>query len=60
MRWEGHMTRTVEWRGVYRVMVGKPEGKRTLSNPMRRWEDNIKTDFQELGWGEGMGWIHLL
>jgi hypothetical protein len=38
--------------------VGKPEGKRPLGRPRRRWEDNIKTDLREIGWG-GMGWIHL-
>jgi hypothetical protein len=47
-----------ERRGVYRVLVGKPEGKRPLGNPRRRWEDNIKMDFQELGCG-GVYWIEL-
>jgi hypothetical protein len=47
-----------ERRGVYRVSVGKPDGKRTLGRPKRRWEDNIKTDLQELGRG-GMNWIEL-
>jgi len=45
-------------RGVYRVLVGKPEGKRPLRRPRRRWEDNIKMDLQEVGRG-GMGWIEL-
>ena len=45
-------------RGVYRVLVGKPEGKRTLGGTRRRWEDNIKMDFQEVGCG-GMDWIEL-
>jgi hypothetical protein len=40
-----------ERRGVYRVLVGKPEGKSSLGRPRRRWEDNIKIDLQELGWG---------
>jgi hypothetical protein len=40
-----------ERRGVYRVLVGKPEGKRPLGKPRRGWEDNIKTDLQEVGWG---------
>ena len=45
-------------RGVYRVMVGKPEGKRPMGRPRRRWEDNIKMDFQEVG--EGCGdWMEL-
>jgi hypothetical protein len=47
-----------EGRGVYRVLVGKPEGKRLLRRPRCRWEDNIKMDLQEVGCG-GMGWIGL-
>jgi len=47
-----------ERRGVYRVLVGKTEGKRSLGRPRRRWEDNIKMDLQEVGCGI-MGWIHL-
>ena len=47
-----------ERRGVYRVLVGKPEGKRPLGRPKRRWEDNIKMDLQEVGRG-GMDWIDL-
>ena len=47
-----------EWRGVYRVLVGKPKGKRQLGRPRRRWEDNIKMDLQEVGCG-GMDWIEL-
>jgi hypothetical protein len=47
-----------EGRGVYRVLVGIPEGKRLLGRPRRRWEDNIKADFQEVGCG-GMDWIEL-
>jgi len=46
MRCAGHVARVGEWRGVYRVLVGKPEGKRSLGRPRRRWEDNIKMDFQ--------------
>jgi hypothetical protein len=42
-----------EWRGVYRVLVGKLEGKRPLGRPRRRWEDNIKTDLQEMAGGCG-------
>jgi hypothetical protein len=45
-------------RGVYRVLVGKPEGKRPLGRPMRRWEDNIKTELQEVGCG-GIDWTEL-
>jgi len=45
-----------ERRGVYRVLVGEPEGRRPLGRPRRRWEDNIKMDFQEVGCGV-MNWI---
>jgi len=58
MRWVGHVARMGEERCVYRVLVGKPEGKRLLGRPRRRWEDNIKTDLQEVGCG-GMDWIEL-
>jgi hypothetical protein len=51
MRWAGHVARMVETRGVYRVLVGKPEGKRPLGRPRRRWEDNIMTDLQMSGMG---------
>ena len=44
MRWAGHVARMGERKGVYRVLVGKPEGKRPLGRPKRRWEDNIKMD----------------
>jgi len=47
-----------ERRGVYRVLVGKPEGKRPLGRPRRRWEDNIKMNLKEVGCG-GMDWIDL-
>jgi hypothetical protein len=47
-----------ERRGIYRVLVGKPEGKRQLGRARRRWEDNIKRDLQEVGCG-GMDWIEL-
>ena len=58
MRWAGHVARMGERRGVYRVLVGKPEGKRPLGRPRRRWEDNIKMDLQKVGCG-GMYWIEL-
>jgi len=48
-----------ERRGVYRVLVGKPKGKRQLGRPRRRWEDNIKMDIQEVGYGEWTGWSWL-
>jgi hypothetical protein len=44
--------------GVYRVLVGRPEGKRPLGRPRRRWEDNIKLDLREIGF-DGANWIHL-
>jgi len=47
-----------ERRGVYRVLVGKPEGKRPLGKPRRRWEDNIKMDLQEVGC-RGLDWVEL-
>ena len=58
MRWAGHVARMAERRGVYRVLAGKPEGKRPLGRPRRGWEDNIKMDIQELGGGCGE-WIEL-
>ena len=58
MRWAGHVARMGEWRGVYRVLVGKPEGKRPLGRPRRRWEYNIKMNLQEVGC-EDMDWIEL-
>ena len=51
MRWAGHVAGMGEGRGVYRVLVGKPEGKRPLGRPRRRWEDNIRMDLQEVGLG---------
>jgi hypothetical protein len=50
MRWAGHVTRMGEKRNAYRILVGKPEGKRPLGRPRRRWVDNIKIDLRELGW----------
>jgi hypothetical protein len=59
MRWAGHVARMGEGRGVHRVLVGKPDGKRPLGRPRRRWEDNIKLDL--LGRGVGsMDWIDLV
>jgi hypothetical protein len=48
-----------EKRNAYRILVGKPEGKRPLGRPRHRWEDNIKMDIVEVGWG-GMDWIYLV
>jgi hypothetical protein len=47
-----------EVRGAYNILVGRPEGKRPLGRPMRRWEDNIKMDLRDIGFG-GVDWIHL-
>ena len=58
MRWAGHVARTEEGRGVHKVLVGKPEGKRPLGRPRRRWEDNIKMDLEEVGRGYG-DWMEL-
>ena len=58
MRWAGHVARMGETRGLHRVLVGKPEGKRPLERPRLRWEDNIKMDLDEVGCG-GMDWIEL-
>ena len=57
MRWAGHLARMEEWRGVYKVSVGKPEGKRPSGRPRRRWEDNIKMELREVGrsCGDWMG-----
>jgi hypothetical protein len=49
MRWAGHAVRMGEGRGVYRVLVGRPEGKKQLGRHRRRWEDNIKMDLREIG-----------
>ena len=50
-RWAGHVARMGEGRGVYRVLVGEPEGRRPLGQPRRRWVDNIRMDLQEVGCG---------
>jgi len=58
MRWAGHVAHMGEERGVYRVLVRKPEGKRPLGRPRRRWVDNIRMDLQEVGC-EYMDWTGL-
>jgi len=58
MRWAGHVARMDEERGVYRFLVGKPEGRRPLGRPRRRWVDNIRMDLQEVECGY-MDWIGL-
>ena len=57
LRWAGHVGRTGESRGAYRVLVGKPEGRRQLERLRHRWEDTVKMDLREVGWG--MNWIDL-
>jgi hypothetical protein len=56
MRWAGHVARMGEERNVYKVLMGKLEGKRPLGRPRRRWEDGIRMDLREIGWGD---WIRL-
>jgi hypothetical protein len=58
MKRAGHVARMGEERNAYRILVGKPEGKRPLGRPRRRLEDNIRMDLREIGWG-GMDWIDL-
>jgi hypothetical protein len=58
MRWAGHLARMGEKRNAYRLLVEKPEGKRLLGRPRRRWVDNIKIYLREIGW-DGMDWINL-
>jgi len=58
MRWPGQVTIMGDGRGMYRVLVGKPEGKRPIGRPRHRWADNIKMDLHEVGCG-GMVWIEL-
>ncbi|KAJ4436175.1 hypothetical protein ANN_18805 [Periplaneta americana] len=58
LRWAGHVARMGEFRNAYRVLVGRPAGKRPLGRPRRRWEDNIKMDLREMGY-DGRDWINL-
>jgi hypothetical protein len=58
MRWAGHMARMGEERKVYKVLMGKPEGKKPLGRSRCRWEDGIRMDLREIGWGS-VEWIHL-
>jgi hypothetical protein len=62
MRWAGHVTRIREKRGAYRVLVGRPEGKRPLGRPRRRLEVNIKMGLKEVGWRgawTGLIWLRI-
>jgi hypothetical protein len=58
MRWAGHVAHIGEGRCAYRILVGRPEGRRPLGRPRRRWEDNIKMDLQEVGWKD-VDWIDM-
>ena len=58
MSWAGQIARMEDGRGLYRILIGKPEGRRPLERPRRRWKDNIKMDLQEVGCGY-MDWIGL-
>jgi hypothetical protein len=57
MRWAGHVARMRQVRGAYNILVGKPGGRRPLGRPRRRWEDNIKMDLAEIGFGD-VDWIY--
>jgi hypothetical protein len=61
IEWVGHVARMGEGRGVYRVLVGKPEEKRPLRKPRRRWDYNIRMNLQEVGCGlwTGLGWLRI-
>jgi hypothetical protein len=58
MRWAGHVAQMGEGRCAYKILVGRPEGRRPLGRPRCRWEDNIKMGLKEVGWG-GMDWIDM-
>jgi hypothetical protein len=55
LRWAGHVARMGERRGAYRALVGKPDGRRPLGRRRHSWEDNIKMDLRQVGWGHGLG-----
>jgi hypothetical protein len=58
LSWAGHVARIVKDKNAYRILVGKPEGKRQLGRPRRKWENIIKMDLRNMGWG-GVDWIDL-
>jgi hypothetical protein len=58
MRWAGHVARMGEKKNAYSLLVGKPEGKRPLGRPRRKWVDNTRMDLEEVGWGD-VDWIGL-
>jgi hypothetical protein len=57
MRWAGHVERMLEVSGAYNILAGRPERRRPLGRPRRRWEDNIKMDLREIGFGD-VDWIN--
>jgi hypothetical protein len=59
MRWAGHVAHMGESRKVYKVLVGKPEGKRPFGRPRRIWEDGIRMDLREIYWGDGFIWLTI-
>jgi hypothetical protein len=59
MRWAGHVARMGDNRNAYRLLVAKPDGRRPLGRPRRRWLNNIRIDLVEAGWGD-VGWIRRL
>jgi hypothetical protein len=59
LRWAGHVARMGDRRGAYRAFVGKPEGRRQIGRPRRRWEDQSQMDLRQIEWGGGMDWINL-
>jgi hypothetical protein len=61
MRWAGHVASMQEGGNIYRVLVGKPKGERPLGRPRRTWEDGIKMDLREIGWGvwSGFTWLRI-
>ena len=61
IKWARHVARMGKRRGAYRVLVGKPDGKRPLERRRRRWDDNVKTDLQEVGWKSwtGLNWLRI-
>jgi hypothetical protein len=61
MRWVGHVARMGEKRGAYRILVGRPKGRRPLGRPRRRWKDNTKMDLQDVGEGAltGLKWLRI-
>jgi hypothetical protein len=61
MSWAGHVAHMGEGRNLYRVLVGKPEGRSPLRRPRHRWEDGIKMDLEEIGWGlrSGFTWLRI-